>query len=165
MPKIEIQTEIKANKQIVFDLSRSIDLHKISTEHTNEEAIAGKTSGLIELNESVTWKAKHFGIYQTLTSIVTEFQSPNYFVDEMQNGAFKSFKHQHIFSDLKNGTLMTDIFEYESPFGILGNIADKVFLKNYMTKLLEKRNSTIKEFAETEKWNAIVKTSTSANSR
>src|SRR5665811_1912859 len=100
MPRIELRTEIKANKEIVFDLSRSIDLHRISTEHTNEEAIAGKTSGLIELNESVTWKAKHFGIYQRLTSKVTEFDRPNYFVDEMVNGAFKNFRHEHHFTDL-----------------------------------------------------------------
>ena len=76
MPKIELQTEIKADRSIVFDLSRSIDLHKISTEHTNEEAIAGKTRGLIDLNESVTWKAKHFGIYQKLTSKITHLTDP-----------------------------------------------------------------------------------------
>ena len=97
MPKIELHTFINADKKIVFDLSRSIDLHKISTKHTNEEAIAGVTSGLIGLNETVTWKAKHFGIYQLLTSKITEFESPNYFTDEMENGAFKWFRHQHIF--------------------------------------------------------------------
>lgn len=110
MPRIEIQTEIKADKQIVFDLSRSIDLHKISTKHTNEEAIAGKTSGLIALNESVTWKAKHFGVTQILTSKITEFESPHYFADEMVHGAFKRFKHEHHFVDSQNGTLMTDFF-------------------------------------------------------
>ncbi|EAR12565.1 hypothetical protein PI23P_08065 [Polaribacter irgensii 23-P] len=47
MPRIEIRTKIKSKKEIVFDLSRSIDLHKISTEQTNEQAIAGKISGLI----------------------------------------------------------------------------------------------------------------------
>ena len=73
MPIIELRTEINANIEIVFDLSRSIDLHKISTEYTNETAIAGKTSGLIGLNESVTWRAKHFWIYQKLTSKITEF--------------------------------------------------------------------------------------------
>ncbi|WP_345742944.1 hypothetical protein [Algibacter lectus] len=71
MPKIKLQTKIKATRNIVFDLSRSIDLHKISTEHTNEEAIAGKTSGLIGIDESVTWRAKHFGVYQNLTSKIT----------------------------------------------------------------------------------------------
>ncbi|MFT5736327.1 MAG: ligand-binding SRPBCC domain-containing protein [Maribacter sp.] len=156
MPRIELRTEIKANKEIVFDLSRSIDLHKISTEHTNEEAIAGKTSGLIGLNESVTWKAKHFGIYQRLMSKVTEFDRPNFFVDEMVEGAFKNFRHGHHFTDLNEVTLMTDYFDYESPLGILGKLADNLFLKKYMTDLLELRYSIVKEFAESDKWKKIV---------
>ncbi|HSJ66487.1 MAG TPA: SRPBCC family protein, partial [Anditalea sp.] len=86
MPIIALQTEINADKNIVFDLSRSIDLHKLSTEHTKETAIAGRTSGLIGLNESVTWRAKHFGIYQLLTSKITEYNRPHYFADEMVSG-------------------------------------------------------------------------------
>jgi ligand-binding SRPBCC domain-containing protein len=159
MPKITLETKIKADQQIVFDLSRSIDLHKISTEHTREEAIAGVTTGLIGMNESVTWRAKHFGIYQHLSSKITAFRSPNYFVDEMQSGIFKSFKHEHLFQATEEGTLMTDVFDYESPLGVLGRLADLVFLENYMKKLLEKRNETIKEFAESEKWRAVLKVS------
>jgi len=156
MPRIEIRTEIKADKEIVFDLSRSIDLHKISTEHTNEDAISGKVSGLIGMNESVTWRAKHFGIYQNLTSKITEFKRPNYFVDEMQKGAFSEFKHEHHFADLNGGTLMTDLFDYKSPFGVLGKLADKLFLEKYMTELLKERNKIVKEFAETDKWKEII---------
>jgi len=156
MPRIEIRTEIKSKKEIVFDLSRSIDLHKISTEQTNEEAIAGKTSGLIEMNESVTWRAKHFGVYQKLTSKITEFDKPNYFVDEMQKGAFKEFKHEHHFVELNGGTLMTDIFNYKSPLGVLGKLADKIFLEKYMTELLTERNRVVKEFAESEKWKELL---------
>ncbi len=156
MPRIELQTEIKADKEIVFDLSRSIDLHKISTEHTNETAIAGKTSGLIGLNESVTWRAKHFGIYQKLTSKITEFDRPNYFADEMVSGAFSEFKHEHHFTDLNGRTLMTDYFDYKSPFGILGKLVDKMFLEKYMTHLLTERNRIVKEFAESKKWKQIL---------
>ncbi len=156
MPRIEIRTEIKSKKEIVFDLSRSIDLHKISTKHTNEQATSGKTSGLIEINESVTWRAKHFGIYQNLTSKITEFDKPNYFVDEMQKGAFKEFKHKHHFVEFNNRTLMTDIFTYKSPFGVFGKLADKLFLKKYMTELLTERNRVIKEFAESENWKELL---------
>lgn len=156
MPTIRIETRINANKNIVFDLSRSIDLHKISTHQTNEEAIAGVTSGLIEKNESVTWRAKHFGFYQTLSAKITEFQKPDYFVDEMQKGIFKRFKHEHIFEEANGQTLMIDLFDYESPLGILGKIADKVFLENYMKTFLEKRNEIIKEFAETDKWKEVL---------
>jgi ligand-binding SRPBCC domain-containing protein len=93
MPKIILEININAPREIVFDLARSIDFHKESTKHTKEDAIAGKTSGLLELNESVTWRAKHFGIWLELESKITEFDSPNHFVDEMVKGNFKSFKH------------------------------------------------------------------------
>ena len=66
MTLIKLETNINAPIERVFDLARSIDLHKISTAHTNEQAIAGKTSGLIGMDESVIWRAKHFGIYQNL---------------------------------------------------------------------------------------------------
>lgn len=156
MPYIRIETLIMAEKNIVFDLSRSIDLHKISAQQTNEEAIAGVTAGLIGLGESVTWRAKHFGIHQILTSKITEFERPNYFVDEMEKGIFKRFRHEHLFEDIKGQTLKIDVFDYESPLGILGRIADNLFLKNYMKSFLQKRNETIKEFAETEKWKAVL---------
>jgi ligand-binding SRPBCC domain-containing protein len=160
MPRIELRTLVNANQQIVFDLSRSIDLHKISTQHTHEEAIEGRTAGLIELNETVTWRAKHFGVYQTLTSKITEFYSPHFFVDEMVEGAFKRFRHEHkLFQGDKEGeTVLIDIFDYESPYGVFGKLADWLFLKRYMANLLTKRNQIIKEFAETDKWKLVIET-------
>ncbi|RYM32119.1 cell division protein [Brumimicrobium glaciale] len=157
MPHIHIKTHIKAPIERVFDLSRSIDLHKISTAKSNEEAIAGKISGLIQMNESVTWRAKHFGITQELTSKITEYNRPFSFTDEMQKGAFKSFKHEHIFSESEGTALMVDVFEYKSPLGLLGKLADILFLKKYMKKFLLERNQVIKEFAESENWKEVLK--------
>ena len=148
MPKIILTTLIHAPIEKVFDLSRSIDLHMESTRQTGEKAIAGKTSGLIELGETVTWKAKHFGIWQTLTSKITEYDHPNLFVDEMVSGAFKSIHHQHHFIASGNQTIMKDIFEFESPLGVLGRIFNKLILTKYLTKLLKERNRVIKEAAE-----------------
>lgn len=148
MPVIKLQTHINAGQQVVFDLARSIDLHQISTKHTNEKAIAGRCTGLIELNETVTWQARHFGITQELTSKITEFDNGAYFVDEMTKGIFKSIRHEHHFDKEDDGTLMTDIFSYVSPLGILGKMADVIFLSNYLKDLLIKRNDIIKEYAE-----------------
>jgi len=148
MPKIELITSINAPIEKVFDLARSIDLHMESTKHTGEKAIAGKTSGLIGLGETVTWRARHFGIWQTLTSKITEYDRPNLFVDELVNGAFKSFRHEHHFTASGNQTIMKDIFEFESPLGVLGKLFNKLILTGYMTKLLVERNRVIKEAAE-----------------
>ena len=160
MPRIYLETKISAPGEIVFDLSRSIDLHKISTEHTKEEAIAGRTSGLIELGETVTWRAKHLGFTQNLTSKITDYNYPFFFEDEMTQGAFKEFRHEHRFEPHENTTLMIDIFTYKSPFGFLGKLADFVFLKKYLSNLLERRNAVVKEFAESEKWQKVLKEKT-----
>ncbi|WP_448634626.1 SRPBCC family protein [Pedobacter panaciterrae] len=148
MPIIRIETFINADQATVFDLARSIDLHQISTVHTNERAVAGKMSGLIELNESVTWEARHFGVVQRLSSKITEMKSPEYFVDEMVFGAFKSFRHEHIFEAKETGTLMTDVFNYISPLGVLGKLANVLFLNRYVTDLLVQRNKVLKEYSE-----------------
>jgi ligand-binding SRPBCC domain-containing protein len=148
MPSITIETLINAPIQRCFDLSRNIDLHTDSMKHTGEKAIAGRTSGLIELGETVTWEAKHFGIRQTLTSKITEFDYPNYFVDEQVSGAFKTIRHEHRFEAHGGQTLMTDVFTFESPLGLLGRLANILFLKSYMKRLLVKRNEIIKQAAE-----------------
>lgn len=123
----------------------------LSTAETGEKVIAGRTKGLIEPNETVTWRAKHLGVWQNLTSKITEFDAPHYFVDEMVSGAFSSFRHEHHFEESKSGTLMKDIFTFESPLGPIGTLANKLFLTKYMTYFLEQRNKTIKEYAESGK--------------
>ncbi|TWR23971.1 SRPBCC family protein [Mucilaginibacter achroorhodeus] len=148
MPVITLTTIINAPVERCFDISRDIDIHIASTVHTGERAIAGRTSGLIGLGESVTWRAKHFGIWQNLTSKITEFKFPEYFVDEMVNGAFKSFRHEHHFEASGDSTIMRDVFDYRSPLGVLGKLADFLFVKHYMKRLLIIRNGVIKGEAE-----------------
>ena len=116
MPYIKIDFIIKTDIKSCFDIARNIDIHQESLKYSREIAIAGKTSGLINLGETVTWEATHFGFVHHLTSKITEFDYPNYFVDEMISGAFKSFRHEHHFKQINNKTLMTDIFYFESPF-------------------------------------------------
>jgi ligand-binding SRPBCC domain-containing protein len=148
MVTIYLETIVKADLYKVFDLARDIDLHQKSTSKTNERAIAGRISGLIEEGESVTWKAKHLGIYQTLTTKIVRMEKPYQFTDVMQKGAFKSMKHQHIFKRQGNCTVMIDIFEFESPLGIMGRIFNRLFLKNYMRNFLLDRNKLIMVTAE-----------------
>ncbi len=148
MPLIELETQIDAPIDIVFDLSRSIDLHVESTSQTNEKAVAGCTTGLIGLGEEVTWEAIHFGVRQRLTTKIVQFESPFHFRDSMVSGAFRRFDHDHHFEFVAGQTLMKDVFDYTSPLGILGYLADIIFLKRYMTKLLETRIQLIKSVAE-----------------
>jgi ligand-binding SRPBCC domain-containing protein len=158
MPVFELTTPIHAPIERCFDLARSIDLHKLSTEGTDEEAIAGVTSGLIGEGQHVTWKAKHFGFTQTLTSRITQFEYPFHFTDEMIKGIFKMIRHDHLFEETDEATIMKDVFQFESPGGIIGRMFNTFILKKYLRDLLLKRNQVIKKFAESESWKTILKT-------
>ncbi|MBF4983887.1 SRPBCC family protein [Nonlabens mediterrranea] len=156
MPDLHLETIIKAPLEIVFDLSRSIDLHILSLEHTQERAVAGRLTGLVEKGETVTWRAKHLYVTQELTSKITDVEPYHFFADEMERGAFKEFRHEHHFTVIENGhTFMRDIFSYTSPLGFLGVLADKLFLENYMTNLLKQRNLTLKRVAENGQWKEL----------
>jgi len=148
MTKIHLITKINAPIDQVFDLNRNIDIHKLSTSKSKETAIAGITSGLINVNETVTWRGKHFGFYSTHKSLISEMELHSYFVDEMLEGRFKSFKHQHTFSEENGVTSVKDEIQYETPFGIFGKLFDTIILKKYLTNFISKRNQFIKDLAE-----------------
>ncbi len=150
MPVVIVETPIKAALERCFDLARDIDVHCATTARTKERAVAGVTSGLIGMGQSVTFEAVHFGVRQRLSSAITEFQRPHRFVDEMTQGAFASLKHTHEFSAQDEGTLMRDILEWQAPLGILGVVADRLFLEKYLRAFLIRRGLELKKWAESQ---------------
>src|SRR5713226_3268110 len=125
---LRLETWIAAPMQRCFDAARDLDLHVKSVAHTNERAVGGRTSGLIEMGEEVTWRARHFGITQHFTSRITAFDRPRYFQDSMQRGAFKSFVHDHRFESENGRTKMIDFLTVVAPLGILRRIAENAVL-------------------------------------
>ena len=148
MPVIRLETLIAAPIETCFDMARDVDLHQRSTAASAEKVVAGVTSGRMELGDEVTWEATHFGVRQPLSSRITAFDRPNRFVDEMVRGAFARFRHTHDFMRQNAGTLMVDVFDYTSPLGVVGRLADFLFLRRYMTRLLQRRNAYLKSAAE-----------------
>jgi ligand-binding SRPBCC domain-containing protein len=148
MTVLELTTEIKAPVERVFNLARSVDLHKQSMTGNREEAVGGVTCGLLGPGDEVTWQATHFGIRQELTSAITVFEFPHYFRDEMTRGPFRRISHDHSFESQNGVTIMHDRFEYVVPFGVLGRLFDKLILRSHMGNLLTNRNSALKAAAE-----------------
>lgn len=156
MVSLEEITIIHAPRKRCFDLSRSIDLHLLSTERTGERAVAGKTSGMIGLGERVTWRAKHLGVWQELTSEITALDSPSYFRDTMVRGAFRSFEHDHYFTQLDSEmTEMKDVLRFAAPIPLLGRISE-IFLQPYLSRFLRERNEVLKNVAEGNDWRRFV---------
>ncbi len=148
MPTIILETFIRASAETCFDLMRDVRLHTKTTASTNERAVAGVTNGLIGLGQTVTFEGKHLGFRQRLTVKVVEFDRPHLFVDEMIEGNFKTFRHVHEFSPCDGGTLMRDTLIWTSPFGILGQLVDRLLLERHLRNLVGGRNAMLKQIAE-----------------
>lgn len=149
MPKIIHETYIEAPIVKCFDLARNVEIHTVTTKNTNEKAVAGVTTGLLQLGDSVTWEATHFAVKQRLTAKIINMNAPHTFTDVMIRGAFHSFTHTHEFTDYNGGTVMKDTFAYKAPLGIIGKIADILFLEKYMKNFIISRASELKKIAET----------------
>jgi ligand-binding SRPBCC domain-containing protein len=148
MSRIHLVTLIDAPVERCFDLARSIDAHLASTSATRERVAAGKAHGLLELGDEVTWEAKHLGVRQRLSSKIVAFDRPRYFRDSMVRGAFARFDHDHTFESIDGGTRMIDDFDFDAPLGVLGRLADVIFLRSYMTRFLTERAQELKRLAE-----------------
>ncbi|MFM9984256.1 MAG: SRPBCC family protein [Flavobacteriales bacterium] len=148
MTTLVLETQFYASIETCFDISRSVDAHIASTSSTKEKAVGGRTYGLCEMGDTITWEATHFGIRQKLTSEITKMDKPHFFEDRMIKGAFKNMRHEHHFEKKNGVTTMLDIFEYEVPYGIFGWIFNQTILKNYMRRFLKTRNQILKQLAE-----------------
>ncbi|UOE45188.1 SRPBCC family protein [Agromyces larvae] len=145
--EFECSTAIAAPPDAVFDASLDIDLHVRSMGASRERAIAGVTSGRIGAGETVTWRARHFGVPFTMTSAITEYERPERFVDEQRRGPFASFRHEHRFESDASGTLMRDRIRFTAPLGPLGRMVEPL-LRAYLRRLIEERNRHVRAAVE-----------------
>jgi ligand-binding SRPBCC domain-containing protein len=148
MTTLVVETRVAAPIELCFDLARDVEAHVKTSSSTGERAVAGKTSGLLELGDVVTFEAVHFGIRQRLTSRIVEFDRPRCFVDEMVEGAFASLRHVHEFVADGTFVVIRDTLTWRSPLGFLGVVADKLFVERHMRDFMVKKQSELKEYAE-----------------
>ena len=145
---LRVETLIQAPLEACFDAARDMGLHCESARQTGERIVAGKSSGLLELGDEIVFEGTHFGVRQRLGSRITAMDPPAMFVDEMTQGVFASLCHTHEFASRDQGTLMVDILEWRSPLGILGRIADVLFVSRHMERFMHQRNSFLKSHLE-----------------
>jgi ligand-binding SRPBCC domain-containing protein len=152
VPIIAIHTTIDAPAERVFDLCRSVDAHVASAAATGERPVGGKTTGLLALGDEVTWSARHLGWRWRLTSRITAFARPTHFRDSMVAGVFARFDHDHTFEQRGGTAHVRDVFDFSSPCGWLGRVADGLVVTRHMRRFLERRLQHLKRLAESDAW-------------
>lgn len=156
MPSLHLTTFIAAPAERVFDLSRNLAVWKYIFNSRKELFSSGAGSGLVTKGETVTITVKHAGKTRSAMLRVTELQRPGSFIEELVKGDLQHYRHEHHFKSAENGTIMIDLVDFGVPRDIIGRIVGKLYLKNYVQQLIQKRNETIRQYAETEKWRAVL---------
>lgn len=149
------RTEIEAPADDVFRMSLGVDAHIASTPGSGEQAIAGTTSGQLDLGDTVTWRARHFGIWWRMTSRISELERPTRFVDEQVHGPFARFRHEHLFRDVGSRTEMVDHVELVAPAGWLGRPIERWIIGPYIEQLIRQRNSILRDLLEADEYPPI----------
>lgn len=94
--------------------------------------IAYKVSPLMKIK--LTWVTE-----------ITHVKDLQYFVDEQRVGPYSMWHHEHLLIPIENGVLMRDIVTYKPPFGILGRIANGLFIKKQLKGIFDYRHRKIEE--------------------
>ncbi len=110
---------------------------KIKDTIYGEEAYAGQI---------ITYNVKPLlGIPIFWMTEITHVEKYKLFVDEQRKGPYSLWHHQHHFKAIEGGIEMTDIVHYSVPFGFLGNMANKLFVKKQLKKIFTHRYFKINE--------------------
>jgi len=149
MTRIIIETRIHAPIELCFDLARDVDVHAESAAFSSERAVEpGRTHGSLELGDLIAFEGRHFGIKQRFVARITALDPPRRFDDEMVQGSFKWLRHVHAFEFADGVTTMRDTLEWEPPLGVIGRLADRLFLRRHMYGFVSKKQNALKRIAE-----------------
>ena len=149
MTRIEIDTIISAPPELCSDLALDVEAHAQSAAFSGERvALPGRTTGRLEAGDLLTFEGRHFWVRQRFTVRITEVDRPREFTDEMVHGMFRRLRHVHEFHPRDGGTLMRDVLEWETPLGVLGHLADLLFLRRHMTWFVSTKQANLKRIVE-----------------
>ena len=156
MSTIHLTTFIAAPIERVFDLSRNLTIYKMLMQGRKEKFSSGAASNLVAHGETMSFHAKHLGKTRLVTMKIVDLKKPSSYVQEQVKGDLLHYKHEHHFKPVDNGTILIDMIDFEGPRDVIGKIVGKLYLKSYVEKFIHKRNSLIRQYAESEKWRAVL---------
>jgi ligand-binding SRPBCC domain-containing protein len=92
----------------------------------------------------ITYKVSPLlGIKLDWMTEITQVQHEKYFIDEQRFGPYKFWHHQHHFLEIPGGVLMNDKLTYGMPLGILGQLANGIFVANKLQQIFSYRKQKI----------------------
>lgn len=145
--KFEKRQQIKASIDEAWEyFSTPLNLSKITPSYMNFEILSDLRDGKMYPGQIIQYKVRPIAnIPLSWTTEITHVIDKKYFVDEQRFGPYRFWHHQHWFESNENGVLMTDTVHYALPLGILGRLANSLFVAKQLEDIFEYRFKVVDE--------------------
>jgi ligand-binding SRPBCC domain-containing protein len=125
-------------------ISSPVNLKHITPPYLGFEIIKNNLPERMYSGMIISYKVSPLlGIKMNWVTEITHVKENEYFIDEQRIGPYSMWHHQHKITSIKEGVLMTDIVSYKPPFGFLGVLSNKIFLRKQLDEIFSFRKSAI----------------------
>ncbi len=125
-------------------ISSPVNLKHITPPYLGFEIINNNLPGKMYPGMIISYKVSPLlGIKMKWVTEITYVKENEYFIDEQRIGPYSMWHHQHKITPIDSGVLMTDIVTYNPPFGFLGALSNKVFIRKQLDEIFNFRESAI----------------------
>jgi len=137
--------KIPSNVSEVWDfISSPANLKRITPDHMGFDIITPELPEKMYPGMIIAYKVSPFlGLKMTWVTEITHIREKAYFVDEQRVGPYSIWHHEHQIKSIDGGVLMTDIVSYKPPFGILGSIANELFIRKQLKAIFDYREKAV----------------------
>lgn len=126
--------------------SKPDNLAKITPEYMNFKILSKSDAGEMYPGMFVTYTVSpFFHLSLNWATEITQIKEHKYFIDNQIRGPYKIWHHEHHFKAIDGGTEMRDILFYDVPYGFLGRMVHKLFIRKRVEEIFEFREHKVKE--------------------
>lgn len=95
---------------------------------------------IVEPGTMLEYRLRLYGVPIKWRTRIESVEAPRRFVDVQEKGPYALWRHTHTFRDLGGtSTEMTDRVEYAVPFGALGELANRLFVRRSLRQIFDYR--------------------------
>ncbi|MEM6884359.1 MAG: hypothetical protein AAF571_04950 [Verrucomicrobiota bacterium] len=153
MEKISSTRTIHAPRWLCFEMIRNVDVHAAAVPEIHARAESGRQHGSLHLGEYTEWSARYFRVRFQITMEVTGFDWPVRYDETNRPGLFRVFRHRYsLMAVNENQTVLRDQMEFETGWGWLGRLMDRLILAPRLRRALETRMDHLKAWSEDDSW-------------